>query len=235
MNAIAEELEAELREQVGPGSSLRSGYAYGLERCLHDIRNAWNPTVTGGTHGLISIWCDQLQQRHDTDKCGVTDPMERDFYKGYCIAMEKCIEKLKHHTPTEKGTTMSIQPHELPESERPCEPEQTHADLAWETRLRTRIAEELQKVQEMEREIRNLKAIPEQPKKVLATGTETRFAGRDLPEPMFPPLTKREYFASAALQGILANNEPYGKWPDVADQAVAAADALLAELERRKP
>jgi hypothetical protein len=47
-----------------------------------------------------------------------------------------------------------------------------------------------------------------------------------------PPLTKREYFASLALQGILANPEfcsQISVWP-FAKHAVNAADMLIAEL-----
>ena len=48
-------------------------------------------------------------------------------------------------------------------------------------------------------------------------------------------MTIRERMAMAAMQGICANsteNSPAGMWDVVARDAVHAADALLAELER---
>jgi hypothetical protein len=42
-------------------------------------------------------------------------------------------------------------------------------------------------------------------------------------------LTKREQFAMAAMQGLLAK---YGTYSDVSSDAVKCADSLLAELER---
>lgn len=42
-------------------------------------------------------------------------------------------------------------------------------------------------------------------------------------------LTKREYFAAAAMQGLLAGDEHY--IPTVAEYAVKFADAVLAELD----
>ena len=49
-------------------------------------------------------------------------------------------------------------------------------------------------------------------------------------------LTKREQFAMAAMQGLLVNMGRNGldSVKQVSDIAVAAADALLAELERTK-
>ena len=47
-------------------------------------------------------------------------------------------------------------------------------------------------------------------------------------------LTKREYFAALALNGICANsaeNSPAGDWITCAKDAVKAADALLKELD----
>lgn len=44
-------------------------------------------------------------------------------------------------------------------------------------------------------------------------------------------LTKREYIAAMAMQGMLSREET-GSWKDFARGAVYAADALLAELER---
>ena len=45
-------------------------------------------------------------------------------------------------------------------------------------------------------------------------------------------LTKREYFAAKALQGLLANPNHDGKFSDFAEDAVKHADALLAELAK---
>lgn len=55
-------------------------------------------------------------------------------------------------------------------------------------------------------------------------------------EPAFPfehctGLTKREEFAKAAMQGILANPEYRG---DVVDYAICKADEMLAELEKEE-
>lgn len=49
-------------------------------------------------------------------------------------------------------------------------------------------------------------------------------------------LSKREYFAAMALQGLLASWPREGDWPypsnaNVADSAVAIADALIEALE----
>lgn len=46
-------------------------------------------------------------------------------------------------------------------------------------------------------------------------------------------LTKREQFAMAMAQGLCATGQ-YGSFDHVAQDAVKAADALLAELERSK-
>lgn len=43
-------------------------------------------------------------------------------------------------------------------------------------------------------------------------------------------LTKREQFAMAAMQGLLAK---YGVYSDAATDAVRCADALLAELDKK--
>lgn len=45
-------------------------------------------------------------------------------------------------------------------------------------------------------------------------------------------LTKREYFAGLAMQGILANGWDKAFRSNMAKQAIAYADALLAELEK---
>ena len=44
-------------------------------------------------------------------------------------------------------------------------------------------------------------------------------------------LTKREYFAAIALQGLLANTD-FADGPHNAELAVNAADALIAELNK---
>ena len=57
------------------------------------------------------------------------------------------------------------------------------------------------------------------------------------PVPWFPVgsgngLTKREYFAAMAMQGLLANTQWSDILPrDVADEAIKHADALLTALE----
>jgi hypothetical protein len=51
------------------------------------------------------------------------------------------------------------------------------------------------------------------------------------PKPMHSELTKREMFAMAAMQGLLAYDSDR-LHQDVAPDAIAYADALLAELER---
>jgi hypothetical protein len=72
----------------------------------------------------------------------------------------------------------------------------------------------------------------------------TECKGDDLAFPMVfpsgPPfpsvgtgLTKREYFAAKALQGILASAHPAESWSALATCAVGAADALIAELGRK--
>ena len=56
-------------------------------------------------------------------------------------------------------------------------------------------------------------------------------------------LTKREYFAAAALQGMLANSysngstQPLAEYPfkDLGEFAVAAADALIEALNAQTP
>lgn len=48
-------------------------------------------------------------------------------------------------------------------------------------------------------------------------------------------MTKREYFAAMAMQSILRNNPISGDWLAIAKDAVAAADAMIAELNHRKP
>jgi hypothetical protein len=48
-------------------------------------------------------------------------------------------------------------------------------------------------------------------------------------------LTKREYFAAKALQGLLANSGPYPHSADTAVRALKYADILLEELDKKKP
>ena len=48
-------------------------------------------------------------------------------------------------------------------------------------------------------------------------------------------LTKREYFAGLAMQGMMAHNGPYGitNGPgNIAERSVEIADALLVELDK---
>jgi hypothetical protein len=55
-------------------------------------------------------------------------------------------------------------------------------------------------------------------------------------EPVAVQLTKREYFAGLAMQGMLANPEPSvsnADWGTLATSAVEAADALLQALETK--
>ena len=56
----------------------------------------------------------------------------------------------------------------------------------------------------------------------------------DSGEPSYnsPGLTKREYFATAALQGLLASDRTYKLRTTVASEAVALADALLEALNK---
>lgn len=47
-------------------------------------------------------------------------------------------------------------------------------------------------------------------------------------------LSKREYFAGLAMQGLLANPHPEViKGPDIEKSAIAIADALLLELSKQ--
>jgi hypothetical protein len=48
-----------------------------------------------------------------------------------------------------------------------------------------------------------------------------------------PPLTKREYFAAMALQGILVNNSKSYTSERLANDAVDAADALINALNEK--
>jgi len=57
---------------------------------------------------------------------------------------------------------------------------------------------------------------------------------------IYTGLTKREYFAAAAMQGLLTNyieHRHYGNstsWPYVSEIAVMCADALLKELNKQQ-
>lgn len=55
--------------------------------------------------------------------------------------------------------------------------------------------------------------------------------GNENIQPECAGLTKREYFAAMAMQGMLANSD-CRTW-DVSDDVVRAADALLAELAKK--
>ena len=47
-------------------------------------------------------------------------------------------------------------------------------------------------------------------------------------------LTKREYFAGLAMQGLASSAAEYSRFYEMAKDALAMADALLVELERTK-
>jgi hypothetical protein len=61
-------------------------------------------------------------------------------------------------------------------------------------------------------------------------GAEQSFSNQS-PHELPMGLTKREYFAGLAMQGIIAGNLDVD---DVAHSAVKMADAVLAELEKTK-
>ena len=72
----------------------------------------------------------------------------------------------------------------------------------------------------------DLPAMPQNNSETLCQQTGT-------PHYMHSGLTKREYFAGLAMQGLLAkDDERAAKY--ISAQAVENADALLAELERTK-
>lgn len=48
----------------------------------------------------------------------------------------------------------------------------------------------------------------------------------------YSAITKREYFAGLAMQGMLSNPETYGDREIMMHEAVRNADALLNELEK---
>jgi hypothetical protein len=51
----------------------------------------------------------------------------------------------------------------------------------------------------------------------------------------YPGLTKREAFAMAAMQGILAHPDSSGSAQEIAEWSVYQADALLAEIAKVQP
>ena len=55
---------------------------------------------------------------------------------------------------------------------------------------------------------------------------------RDTDDHPAPGLTKREYFAGRALQGILSNSNTHVEDPVIAALAVKIADELLVALEK---
>ena len=52
--------------------------------------------------------------------------------------------------------------------------------------------------------------------------------------PLHAGITKREYFAGLAINGLTGESGRYFSPEDMANDAVRLADALLAELERTK-
>lgn len=65
------------------------------------------------------------------------------------------------------------------------------------------------------------------------TGNGSARLNRLIPNPN-GGLTKREYFAAAALQGLSSNPDRTSNVHSLATGAVTLADALLAELGRRE-
>ncbi|TXG77595.1 hypothetical protein E6Q11_02380 [Candidatus Dojkabacteria bacterium] len=66
------------------------------------------------------------------------------------------------------------------------------------------------------------------------------FEGRPMPNtnlPLFIPiggLSKRDYFAAMAMQGMLGNQKINPQWVDLPLEAVQKADHLLAELSKER-
>ena len=57
-----------------------------------------------------------------------------------------------------------------------------------------------------------------------------------LHDPPQDGMTLREYYAGQALAGVIAApNSPAGDWPQCAEHARKAADALIAELRKDTP
>ena len=48
----------------------------------------------------------------------------------------------------------------------------------------------------------------------------------------YPGVTIRDYFAAAAMQGLLSCDVEAGKWPEFACRAYSMADAMLEERHR---
>ena len=68
----------------------------------------------------------------------------------------------------------------------------------------------------------------------LLLDTKPTLSGGTTADDYFEGLTKREMMAMAAMQGLLTNSSGgYSDYKYMAQDAVTAADALLAELERK--
>ena len=52
--------------------------------------------------------------------------------------------------------------------------------------------------------------------------------------PHYPGLTMRDYFAAAALQGLLANDAKNGAWGEYATMAYNLADSMVKERNFHK-
>ena len=65
-------------------------------------------------------------------------------------------------------------------------------------------------------------------------GEDRAFPVSDLSKTQALGLTKREYFASAAMQGY-ASRDGYGSFMELAIDAVCAADALINQLNKETP
>lgn len=63
---------------------------------------------------------------------------------------------------------------------------------------------------------------------------ESAYPVYDAGQQMEAGLTKREYFAAMAMQGMVANPTANGRPEDYAADAVAQADALIEALDRAK-
>lgn len=58
------------------------------------------------------------------------------------------------------------------------------------------------------------------------------FNHSDVNQERYYGLSKREYFAGMAMQGICATNCEYNSWEDLAKDAIGIADSLIKELEK---
>jgi hypothetical protein len=54
------------------------------------------------------------------------------------------------------------------------------------------------------------------------------------PDISYMGLTKREYFAAMAMQGLLSCQHTYGDFYKIAGDAVALSDSLLQQIENQK-